>query len=683
MTLPDTIHPALRAALARKGYETLTDVQDAVLRDDALGRDLLVSAQTGSGKTVAFGMAMAANLLGDAATLPHAQSPLALVIAPTRELALQVQRELAWLYADAGARIASAVGGMDPRAERRAMERGAHIIVGTPGRLKDHIERGALDLSAIRAIVLDEADEMLDFGFREDLEFILGSAPQERRTLLFSATVSKEIARIAQTYQSDALRISTISHGSQHADIAYVVHAVAPRDRENAVINVLRYHGAPRALVFCGTREGVNRMAARLHNRGFASVALSGELSQAERTKALQSLRDGRAAVCVATDVAARGIDLPGLDLVVHADLPNNGETLLHRSGRTGRAGAKGISVLVAGFNQRGRATRLLRDARLDAEWMDAPDAEAVRAKDRERLGELPAFADEIDEDRLAEAREIIERFGAERIALAFLTELERRLPAPEDLGADTGPVRRDERTARDRSEPFERRERTPRPPRAGFEPGVWFEVDIGRRQRAEPRWLVPMICRLGDVTGRDIGAIDIGEVATRFEITASQVEHFEKALGGPRERDQNVVVKRAGETPLQPANPDAPPTRQRPPRDARPGRHERFARKADRDEEKLYEDKPPAPTVNIKPIREGKKPDGPHKAGKPYKGDKPFRKDKASTGDRPARTGKPGADTRPAGGKPAGAGKPYKPDGKTGGDATLKRVKRKPRKDS
>ena len=184
------------------------------------------------------------------------KAPLALVIAPTRELALQVQRELAWLYADAGARIASAVGGMDPRAERRAMERGAHIIVGTPGRLKDHIERGALDLSAIRAIVLDEADEMLDFGFREDLEFILGSAPQERRTLLFSATVSKEIARIAQTYQSDALRISTISHGSQHADIAYVVHAVAPRDRENAVINVLRYHGAPRALVFLRYARG-------------------------------------------------------------------------------------------------------------------------------------------------------------------------------------------------------------------------------------------------------------------------------------------------------------------------------------------------------------------------------------------------------------------------------------------
>jgi ATP-dependent RNA helicase DeaD len=676
MTLPDTIHPALRAALARKGYETLTDVQGAVLADDAFGQDLLVSAQTGSGKTVAFGLAMAPDLLGDNEKLPFSQSPLALVIAPTRELALQVQRELGWLYGDAGARIASAVGGMDPRAERRAMERGAHIIVGTPGRLKDHIERGALDLSSIRAIVLDEADEMLDFGFREDLEFILGSAPEERRTLLFSATVSKEIARIAQTYQSDAVRISTISQGSQHADIAYVVHAVAPRDRENAVINVLRYHGAPRALVFCGTREAVNRTAARLANRGFASVALSGELSQAERTKALQSLRDGRATVCVATDVAARGIDLPGLDLVVHADLPNNAETLLHRSGRTGRAGAKGISVLVAGFNQRGRATRLLRDARLDAQWTEAPDADAVRAKDRERLGEHPAFIGEIDEVRLAEAHEIIERFGAERVALGFLAELERRLPAPEELGADTGPVRREERGPRERSEPFERRERRERTPRAGFEDSVWFEVDMGRRQRAEPRWLVPMICRLGDVTGRDIGAIDIGEVATRFEITGPQVEHFEKALLAPRERDQNVVVRRAGDTPLQPANPDAPPARQRPPRDARPGKRERFARKADRDEDALYEDKPPAPSVNVRPLREGKAADGAHKG--PQKGGKSYKGDKSFKGDKPFRKDKPGKDGKPQAGK-----KPYKAEDRSGGDQTLKRVKRKPRKES
>ncbi|WP_374622294.1 DEAD/DEAH box helicase, partial [Devosia sp.] len=194
MALPETIHPALAAALVERGYDTLTPVQLGVLAPEAADRDLLVSAQTGSGKTVAFGMALASTLLGTDLRLGPASTPLALLIAPTRELALQVQRELQWLYAGTGAQIAAGVGGMDIRAERRALERGAHIVVGTPGRLRDHITKGALGLGQVRAVVLDEADEMLDLGFREDLEFILQSAPATRRTLLFSATVPREIA---------------------------------------------------------------------------------------------------------------------------------------------------------------------------------------------------------------------------------------------------------------------------------------------------------------------------------------------------------------------------------------------------------------------------------------------------------------------------------------------------------
>ena len=173
MDFPVTVPSALAQALETKGYAALTDVQTAVLADDASGADLLVSARTGSGKTVAFGLAMGADLLAGEAALGGAAAPLALVIAPTRELALQVERELSWLYAKAGGRLASCVGGMDARTERRALQRGAHIVVGTPGRLRDHIERGALDLSAVRAVVLDEADEMLDFGFKDDLEFML------------------------------------------------------------------------------------------------------------------------------------------------------------------------------------------------------------------------------------------------------------------------------------------------------------------------------------------------------------------------------------------------------------------------------------------------------------------------------------------------------------------------------
>ncbi|HSM53427.1 MAG TPA: DEAD/DEAH box helicase, partial [Erythrobacter sp.] len=183
MTFAD-LPSSLKAALAERNYESATPVQAAVLQPEALGRDLVVSAQTGSGKTVAFGLAMAGELLDASGAVRGAPSPLALVIAPTRELALQVSRELAWLYRGAGARIATCVGGMNPSQERKVLRAGATIVVGTPGRLRDHLERGALDLSALAAVVLDEADEMLDMGFREELEEILDATPETRRTLL-------------------------------------------------------------------------------------------------------------------------------------------------------------------------------------------------------------------------------------------------------------------------------------------------------------------------------------------------------------------------------------------------------------------------------------------------------------------------------------------------------------------
>ena len=328
------IPKTLSAALEKKGYNGLTPVQEAVCDAALADRDLLVSAQTGSGKTVGFGLAMAANLLDAEGQLGRAAAPMALVIAPTRELALQVRREFDWLFAEAGIVTASTVGGMDARAERRALDRGAHVVVATPGRLRDHVTRGAIDLADLRCVVLDEADEMLDMGFAEDLEFILDQTPADRRTLLFSATVPNGIAKLAKTYQKDdAQRLKIGRPEVQHTDIAYRALDVAPSDIEKAIINVLRYHEAQTAIVFANTRSMVARLAAKFSNRGFSVVSLSGELSQAERTNALQSLRDGRARVCIATDVAARGIDLPGLELVIHADLPSNAESLLHRSG--------------------------------------------------------------------------------------------------------------------------------------------------------------------------------------------------------------------------------------------------------------------------------------------------------------------------------------------------------------
>ena len=234
-------NPALQRALAARGYADPTAVQSAVLEPKAEGRDLLVSAQTGSGKTVAYGLAFAATIL-DEVPLPPAGAPLALIIAPTRELAIQVHAELAWLYEHTGASVVSCVGGMDPRREQRTLVGGCHIVVGTPGRLQDHIDRRHLDVSRLKVVVLDEADEMLDLGFRDELEFILGTAPVERRTLLFSATIARDIAALARQYQRDALRIDTVARNQPHADIEYRAIGVAAHEIEQGLVNLLRFH---------------------------------------------------------------------------------------------------------------------------------------------------------------------------------------------------------------------------------------------------------------------------------------------------------------------------------------------------------------------------------------------------------------------------------------------------------
>ncbi len=524
-----TVKQTIANALTRKGYDTLTQVQQAVTRSELEGRDMLVSAQTGSGKTIGFGLAIAHRILGDGETFGTSGAPLALVVAPTRELALQVKRELGWLYADAGAFLASCVGGMDIRDERRALARGAHIVVATPGRLRDHIMRGSIDLTAIRAVVLDEADEMLDLGFREDLEFILDETPADRQTLLFSATVPRAIANLATRYQRDAERVSTVSEQTQHADIEYRAMMVAPRDGENAIINVLRYYEAPNAIVFCNTRAMVSRLTARLSNRGLSVVALSGELTQSERSNALQAMRDGRARVCVATDVAARGIDLPNLDLVVHAELPNSHETLLHRSGRTGRAGRKGVSALVVEPSSRKKAERILKFAKLTADWGTAPSAEDVNEKDQSRMLASDDWLTETSESERPVVQQIVDGFTPEQIATAYLRQYKLRHSAPEELAAV------------DQSSPKSR---------ANFGPSVWFSLSEGRNQNASPRHMLPMLCKAGGLTKDDIGAIRIADDITYVEIRQTSVDGFLAAIGPEMKIEKTKDIVRLDQAP-------------------------------------------------------------------------------------------------------------------------------------
>ncbi len=532
----DEVAPLFAGAIENQGYTTLTEVQRAILAPEIGEADLLVSAQTGSGKTVAFGLAMASTLLDGRDRLPLGGDPLAVVVAPTRELAVQVRLELEWLYAPAGAKMAACVGGMDMRQERRALAGGAHIVVGTPGRLRDHITRGSLVMSSVRVLILDEADEMLDLGFREDLEFILKAAPPERRTLMFSATVPKPIAVLAKRFQKDAIRISANQGARQHADIDYRVISVASAERENAVINVLRYFEAPSALVFCSTREGVKHLASRLGNRGFGVVALSGELSQSERTRALQSMRDGRARVCVATDVASRGIDLPHLDLVIHADLPRDSEALLHRSGRTGRAGRSGVSVVITPHSKRRSIERLLTLAGIKASWMPAPSAETILQRDRERLLNDPSLTGPLSDEELAFAKDLLAMKTPEEIAAAFYRQNKTSRPTPEEC-VDAGGDANGAETLR-----------------GDFDGGVWFKLSVGRKQRAEPRWILPLVCKAGGVTSRDIGAIRIFDAESLFEVSAGAAEGFGHSLAGSGRGEESITITRINGQPERPA---------------------------------------------------------------------------------------------------------------------------------
>lgn len=686
-------------ALAERGYDTLTDVQEAVSEPELEGKDLLVSAQTGSGKTVGFGLAIAPTLLSGAEHFEQAAAPLALVIAPTRELAMQVKQELGWLYAKAGVRMASCVGGMDARDERRTLERGAHIVVGTPGRLRDHITKGNLILDELRAVVLDEADEMLDMGFREDLEFMLDEAPEDRRTLMFSATVPPMIDKIAKRFQRDAVRVSTVSKGDQHADISYHAMVVNQNEVENAIINLLRFHDAQTSIVFANTRAAVARLMSRFSNRGFRVVSLSGELTQTERTHALQALRDGRANVCVATDVAARGIDLPNLDLVIHAELPTGSEPLLHRSGRTGRAGRKGISAMIATPKTLNKARKLLQWAKVKAEWVEPPSADEIRAKDQERLLNDPVWQDEPTEEQANFAETLLAQQSPEKIAAAYLRLYQSRQSAPEDL-----------------SDPYAK---PPRKTHADFGPSTWFSVSVGRKNKAEPRWLLPMLLRGCNLDKTAIGAIRVKQTETFVEVSDKAVAALTAFLDAGGQFEDGIRMVKLDEAPdlsePRPSGPRPPRRDDDKPRGKRvwddnkprkPRREDDEPRKPrDQDRGKVKprpdesEDKPKKPRhkkddgkpESKKPYRakDGEKPfkkredKKPHRKGdgeKPYRkkdgdkpfrkndGDKPFRKKERQEGDKPFRKsedkpkGKPGAASASKSfRKPKGPGKPGK----------------------
>ena len=414
---------------------------------------------------------------------------LALIVAPTRELALQVHRELAWLYQYADARVVSCVGGMDPRREQRELAAGAHIVVGTPGRLCDHLRRGRLDVSELKAIVLDEADEMLDLGFREDMEFILEATPDDRRTLLFSATLPRGIVALAKEYQQQAFRVEVAGDEGGHADIEYRAIRIAAGDVEHAVVNTLRFFESPSALVFCNTREAVRHLQATLLERGFSVVALSGELT-AERANRWRCRR-------CATDAPASASPPTWRRAASTCRTSISSSTPIFRTIRkscsiapavpAARAARASASLLVPPARKR-RAEVLLNLAGIDTVWGTAPQPDEIRKLDQERMLKDALFSEETTPEDLVLAQALLAERSAEDIAAALARLYRARLPSPEDIldpGQGSWPVPRGSRPGKGR--PSAARRRSQR--RAAIEEGKIIAASRhGRRQRLVPR---------------------------------------------------------------------------------------------------------------------------------------------------------------------------------------------------
>ena len=542
----------LADAMRRRGFVALTSVQRAVLDTESEGCDLRISSQTGSGKTVAIGLALSRHLCGSCASdAAKGPGPSVLVLVPTRELAVQVRDELRWLFEGVrGLGIESVMGGTSLGLERRALARRSEIVVGTPGRTLDHLKAGALVSDRIEHVVLDESDRMLDMGFREELEAILEQLPAERRTHLISATFPAPVRKLADRFQRNATHIEGTQLGAANSDIEHVAHVVERRESYAALVNLLLINEGGRCLVFVERRVDASSLATKLSGDGFPVQSFSGDLPQAQRTRTLSAFRDGTIKTLISTDVAARGIDVPDIDLVIHLDPPGDADSYVHRSGRTGRAGRTGRSVMIVPPRLRSRLERMLAMARIKAEWRPAPGAGRVRKmlrrRFRQQLRERLASAEAPTQQQIDYAKELLD--GRDPAAVvALLLEMAQPTPSREPMAvrepaAITGPAAGE--TA------------------PGF---VRFTVNWGERGGAAANRLLGHICRRGQIGGRMIGAIEIGPDESSFEVADSVAKRFEQRVRRPDPRDPKLRIVRAGrsrgpESRDEPARPRATP---------------------------------------------------------------------------------------------------------------------------
>jgi ATP-dependent RNA helicase DeaD len=539
----------LVSALAAVGYESPSPIQRETIPTLLAGRDLIGQAQTGTGKTAAFALPILSRI--DVAR----REPQALVLVPTRELAIQVA-EAFQKYAShmPGLHVLPIYGGQSYTPQLNALRRGVHVIVATPGRVMDHLQRETLDLSTIRFVVLDEADEMLQMGFVDAIDEILGLVPPERQVALFSATLPAQIKRIAQKHLRDPREITVRAKTATAANIRQRYWLVSGIHKLDALTRLLEVEPFDAMLVFARTKQATVELVEKLEARGFAAAALNGDIVQAQRERTVAELKSGKIDIVVATDVAARGLDVERITHVVNFDVPYDSESYVHRIGRTGRAGRSGEAILFIAARERNMLRIIERATRQPIEPMTLPTVQEVNARRAEKFKkELAAMVASPDS---APYRTVIEEFvhesGADLLevaaALAALSKSGRALfVAPrsgaagegrgEGEGAGSGP-RHDDGPV----ESIAQKAARPRRPEG---PQAVFRLEVGRRHGVQPGNIVGALAHEGDLHGSEINGIDIRDDHTLVRLPAQIPDHVLRHLAGVVVRGRPLAIQR------------------------------------------------------------------------------------------------------------------------------------------
>ncbi len=529
-------------AIHALGFETPTPIQELMIpRLLADHVDLVGLAHTGTGKTAAFGLPIIENIQ------PEIRAPQALVLCPTRELCIQICAELG-LYARYMPKlsITSIYGGDSYERQIRAVIRGTHIITATPGRLLDLLEKGIVDLSTIRFLVLDEADIMLNLGFKDQIDAILHSAPGDRQTVLLSATMPKEVEQIARSYMNDPLELSAGRKNSSTKTVEHRYYIVRIQDKYQALKRIVDYHPDIYGIIFCRTRVGTREIAEKLVQDGYSAEALHGDLSQAQREQVMSKFRSRSLKLLVATDIAARGLDVDDLSHVVHYDLPTESDVYTHRSGRTGRAGKAGTSLALIGEQERSRLCWIERSVNRDFSEIKVPGKREICEKQLMQLIDRVTSV-EVADDQISSYLPLIE----EKLATLSREELIKRFVSLEfntflQYYRDLDDIRSIKH--RERQDPKRRRAGSSRRQASnGFD---WLSINIGKQNRVLPMNIIGMVNKRTRSTSVRLGRIDIGLSKSWVQVESNSVNLVERALQNATFQGQKLKVQRVEKSP-------------------------------------------------------------------------------------------------------------------------------------